>query len=150
MKMKLRSLALASILCTSFATVASERTEDLVGATGQCLSYLSMFNEADLKDKTTRTRDLSELFKSSFAEALQQPSIRKTIESGFFAKSGADFNKDFYSGFVLSGIFSETTKKIKDSIPQDEAVKLSYSELKQRWGDLALKAYASENCDLIK
>lgn len=148
--MKIASLALVSMLCFSFVTYGSKITPDRVGASGECLGYLSMFSEADLKEKPNRTRELSELFKSSFGEAMQTSSIKKAIDSGFFAKSGADFNKDFYSGFILSGIFNESTKKIKDSIPNKEAAGLSFAELKQRWGEEAKKAYTSENCDLIR
>lgn len=148
--MKIALLALASILGFSSTSYGSESSTDKVAAAGQCLSYLSMFNEADLKKKPTKTQELSELFKTSFAEAVRTPTIKKTIDSGFFAKSGANFNADFYSGFILSGIFNETTKKVKASIPNQEAMSLSFAELKKRWGEEAMKAYAVENCDLIR
>jgi len=150
MKRLTLALAFVSMMFTTLTVIGAETSTDKVGASGKCLGYLSMFNEEDVKAKPTRTRALLDLYKSSFAEAIQTSSIRKAIDSGFFAKSGADLNKDFYAGFILAGIFDESTKKIKDAVPNNEMSTLSFAELKQRWGEEAVKAYASENCDLIK
>lgn len=107
------ALAFISMIFTSLTVIGAETSTDKVGASGKCLGYLSMFNEEDLKAKSTRTRELLDLYKSSFAETMQTSSIRKAIDSGFFAKSGADLNEDFYGGFILAGIFDESTKKSK-------------------------------------
>lgn len=150
MKKSMLVLAFFSMMLTSSTVNGTETSTDKVGASGRCLGYLSMFNVDELQAKPTRTRELLHLFKSSLAEAMQTSSIRKAIDSGFFAKSGAELNNDFYEGFILAGIFEESTKKIKDKIPKQEITKLSFAELKQRWGEEAAKAYASENCELIK
>jgi len=112
MKRSTLALAFVSMMFTSLSVIGAEASTDKVGASGKCLGYLSMFNEEDLKAKPTRTRELLDLYKSSFTEAMQTSSIRKAIDSGFFAKTGADLSKDFYGGFILAGIFDESTKKI--------------------------------------
>jgi len=131
--MKRLTLALTFILMmfTSLTVIGAEKSTDKVSASGKCLGYLSMFNEEDLKAKPTRTRDLLDLYKSFLSETMQTSSIKKAIDSGYFAKSGADLNKDFYEGFILAGIFQESTKKIKDAITNEEMATQSFAELKQ-------------------
>ncbi|MFB4410498.1 hypothetical protein ACTUSZ_03965 [Pantoea eucalypti] len=75
MKRLTPALTFISMMITSLTVIGAEKSTDKVGASGKCLGYLSMFNEEDLKAKSTLTQDLLDLYRSSLSEAMQTSSI---------------------------------------------------------------------------